>query len=61
MKHERKNSGRNHPHGSAISRPFRALWHRLMEPIAALWQSRQPQPMRVVAEARDRNRARQRY
>ncbi|PDT18541.1 hypothetical protein CO670_00115 [Rhizobium sp. J15] len=61
MKYDRKNAGLTRPDGSTISRSFRALWHRLMEPIAALWESRQPKPVRVVAEARDRNHPRQRY
>ncbi|OWV84331.1 hypothetical protein ATY78_06405 [Rhizobium sp. R635] len=61
MKHDKDKVGRNRPFGSTISRPFRDLWHWLVEPITALRQGWQPKPVRVVAETTDRNHPRQRY
>jgi len=62
MKHDNDNVGRNPASNSRITKQLRELWHDLVdEAVAVLRQGRQPQPVRVIARARDRNRPSQRY
>jgi hypothetical protein len=66
MKHDNDNVGRNLSSTTQMAKQLRDFWRNLMdEALAALPQSRQRQPLlqpvRIIARARDRNRASQRY
>ncbi|MBB3660310.1 hypothetical protein FHX15_005579 [Rhizobium sp. BK650] len=62
MKHDNDNAGRNRSSNAQIAKRLREFWRNFVnEAAATILQNGQPQPMRVIARARDRNRSPKRY
>ncbi|PDS81517.1 hypothetical protein CO667_00315 [Rhizobium sp. L43] len=61
MTNDHDDVDRNRSYGPMIARSLREFWHRLVKPIATLPKTRQPRPVRITIETRDRNHPRPRY